>query len=110
MGGQDLARHQQQARRLIGYCPQFDALLDRLTVREHLALFARVKGVPEQRLDREVRDWMARLRLLPFEHKLAETLSGGNRRKLSVGIALVGDPEVVFLDEPSTGVPAGSRA
>jgi ABC-type multidrug transport system ATPase subunit len=45
----------------------------------------------------------------PHEHKLANSLSGGNKRKLSVAIALIGRPSLVFLDEPSTGVDPGAR-
>lgn len=52
---------------------------------------------------------MGLLGLVPFGNKLAGTLSGGNKRKLSVGIALIGAPKIVFLDEPSTGVDPVAR-
>ena len=91
------------------YCPQHDALLNRLTVREHLELFARIKGVDATQLDQFVQQMMKDLDLKSHEFKLAKMLSGGNKRKLGVGIALIGGPVLVFLDEPSTGVDPGAR-
>jgi ATP-binding cassette subfamily A (ABC1) protein 3 len=109
LGGMDILTQQRQVRRLIGYCPQFDALLDRLTVREHLELFARIRGVEKEALNATVVTVMRRMDLTRFENKLAGTLSGGNKRKLSVGIALIGGPPIVFLDEPTTGVDPVAR-
>jgi ABC-type lipoprotein export system ATPase subunit len=99
--GHDVVSEQQACRKHMGYCPQFDALLDRLTVREHLELFARIKrAVPWSRVPRLVRLMLKQMQLEQFEHKLAGALSGGNKRKLSVAIAMIGSPPVVFLDEP----------
>lgn len=90
-------------RKRIGYCPQFDALLELLTVREHLELFGRIKGLSSPQVLKVVVDEkIKQLDLKDFEHKLAGSLSGGNKRKLSLGIALIGDPKILFLDEPST--------
>ena len=96
--GLDILLEQSRVRRMIGYCPQFDALLDLLTVREHLELFGRLKGVPESELDSKVIKKMTELRLGEFEHRLAGTLSGGNKRKLSVAIALIGDPPLILAE------------
>jgi len=104
LGGYDILTQQIQCRRLIGYCPQFDALLDLLTSREHLEMFARIKGVPEDLVPALVDEKLQQMDLTDFEHKLAGSLSGGNKRKLSVAIALIGSPPVIFLDEPSTGM------
>ncbi|RLO07401.1 hypothetical protein DYB28_004655, partial [Aphanomyces astaci] len=109
LGGFDILAHQLEVRRLIGYCPQFDALIDLLTVREHLELFASIKGVPSKHICDTVKDKMDQMNLNDFEHKLAGTLSGGNKRKLSVAIALIGSPPIIFLDEPSTGMDPVSR-
>ena len=79
------------------YCPQFDALYDLLTVREHLELFARIKGISEQQIPNVVASLIKLVDLTKFENKRAGTLSGGNKRKLSVGIALIGEPPVIFL-------------
>ncbi|XP_071741723.1 ABC transporter A family member 1 [Rutidosis leptorrhynchoides] len=102
--GQDMRFNPKAARQLIGYCPQFDALLEFLTVQEHLELYARIKGVPDYLLENVVMDKLLEFDLLRHAPKQSFTLSGGNKRKLSVAIAMIGDPPIVFLDEPSTGM------
>ncbi|KAG6587048.1 ATP-binding Cassette (ABC) Superfamily [Phytophthora cinnamomi] len=109
LGGFDILSEQLEVRRLIGYCPQFDALFELMSVREHLELFARIKGVSSANLNEVVKTLMHQMNLDDFENKLAGTLSGGNKRKLSVAIALIGSPPIVFLDEPSTGMDPVSR-
>ncbi|KAF1321194.1 Abc transporter a family member 1, partial [Globisporangium splendens] len=109
LSGFDILTQQIEVRRQIGYCPQFDALFDLLTVREHLELFARIKGVSSAELNNVVAGKIEQMNLSSFEHKLAGSLSGGNKRKLSVAIAMIGNPQIVFLDEPSTGMDPVSR-
>uniref|UniRef100_M4C4G7 ABC transporter domain-containing protein n=1 Tax=Hyaloperonospora arabidopsidis (strain Emoy2) TaxID=559515 RepID=M4C4G7_HYAAE len=109
LGGFDILTQQVEVRRQIGYCPQFDALFELLTVREHLELFASIKGVRRSRLNEAVAEKIKQMNLGDFENKLAGSLSGGNKRKLSVAIAMIGDPRIVFLDEPSTGMDPVSR-
>ncbi|CAM9424100.1 unnamed protein product, partial [Ectocarpus fasciculatus] len=104
IAGHDILTEQNQLRRYIGYCPQDDALLDLLTVEEHLLLYARIKGVSEKRLGHVAGEKMQQMDLISFRKTKAFELSGGNKRKLSVAIAMIGDPRVVFLDEPSTGM------
>ncbi|KAM6155645.1 ATP-binding cassette sub-family A member 17-like [Rhynchocyon petersi] len=98
-----------EVRRHIGYCPQFDALLDHMTAREMLVMYARLRGVPEHHISDCVDQMMDNLLLHPWANKLVHTYSGGNKRKLSTGIALIGDPGVIFLDEPSTGMDPMAR-
>lgn len=93
----------------MGYCPQFDALHDLLTGTEHLKFYGRIRGVPEASLEKMSRSLLEGLTLTEFADRPAGTYSGGNKRKLSVAIALIGNPPVVFLDEPSTGVDPVSR-
>ncbi|KAK7285619.1 hypothetical protein RJT34_20395 [Clitoria ternatea] len=102
--GKDICSHPKAARRYIGYCPQFDALLEYLTVQEHLQLYARIKGVPEYAIDNVVMEKLVEFDLLKHANKPSFSLSGGNKRKLSVAIAMIGDPPIVILDEPSTGM------
>lgn len=109
LSGFDILTQQMDVRRQIGYCPQFDALFELLTVREHLELFARIKGISRADLDNVVTGKIHQLNLAQFEHKLAGSLSGGNKRKLSVAIAMIGNPQIIFLDEPSTGMDPVSR-
>ena len=72
----DILAEQDAVRRLIGYCPQHDALLERLTVREHLELFGRIKNVEEKMLNKFVTSIMNDMNLQAFENKLAQSLSG----------------------------------
>uniref|UniRef100_H3DBM3 P-type phospholipid transporter n=1 Tax=Tetraodon nigroviridis TaxID=99883 RepID=H3DBM3_TETNG len=93
----------------MGYCPQFDALDELLTGREHLYLYARLRGVPESEIPR-VAEWaIQKLGLVEYAGRCAGTYSGGNRRKLSTAIAMIGCPALVLLDEPTTGMDPHSR-
>ena len=95
---------------IVGNCPQFDALMSTLTAREHLYLFARIKGVKEELLAGYVQSMIDRLGLQAgIADRPCKGYSGGNKRKLCVGLALVGNPPIVFLDEPSTGMDPASR-
>ncbi len=73
-----------------GYCPQFDALLPNLTAREHLWLYARIKGVKEYEIPLIVQDLLMKLGLKKYADRPCVTYSGGTKRKLSVAIALIG--------------------
>ncbi|KAG9276791.1 retinal-specific ATP-binding cassette transporter-like isoform X1 [Astyanax mexicanus] len=93
----------------MGYCPQFDAIDDLLTGREHLHLYARLRGVPESEISR-VAEWgIQKLGLSQYAGYGAGTYSGGNKRKLSTAIAMIGCPALVLLDEPTTGMDPHSR-
>ncbi|XP_019943339.2 retinal-specific phospholipid-transporting ATPase ABCA4-like isoform X1 [Paralichthys olivaceus] len=93
----------------MGYCPQFDAIDELLTGREHLHLYARLRGVPESEISR-VAEWaIHKLGLTECAGRSAGTYSGGNRRKLSTAIAMIGCPALVLLDEPTTGMDPLSR-
>lgn len=105
----NVVNDQLKARKFIGYCPQEDALLPLLTTREHLELFAKLKGVSPTKVPRSVQRTLEEMDLLSFSSTRAGHLSGGNKRKLSVGIAIIGNPPIIFLDEPSTGVDPVSR-
>ncbi|XP_067108458.1 retinal-specific phospholipid-transporting ATPase ABCA4 isoform X1 [Osmerus mordax] len=93
----------------MGYCPQFDAIDELLTGREHLFLYARLRGVPEAEIAR-VAEWgIQKLGLTEYAERCAGTYSGGNKRKLSTAIAMIGCPALVLLDEPTTGMDPHSR-
>mmetsp|Transcript_7891 Transcript_7891/g.23248 ORF Transcript_7891/g.23248 Transcript_7891/m.23248 type:complete len:2373 (+) Transcript_7891:472-7590(+) len=94
----------------LGFCPQTDPLLGLLTALEHLRLFCRLKGVPEQEVEGQVQGLLQRVALPPaMARRSAQTYSGGNKRKLSLAIALAGMPQAVLLDEPSSGMDPGAR-
>ena len=98
-------------RRHIGYTPQEDPLIDVLSGYETLAFYGRLKGVREAAVDGVVQGLLQHLGLGSFADMPCGAYSGGNRRKLSLGIAVIGDPQVLFLDEPSSGMdPAAKRS
>ncbi|XP_006893947.1 PREDICTED: ATP-binding cassette sub-family A member 3-like [Elephantulus edwardii] len=109
VGGHSICSNLSKVRQRIGYCPQFDALLDHMTAKETLVMYARLRGVPEHHISACVENTLRGLLLEPHANKLVRTYSGGNKRKLSTGIALIGDPAVIFLDEPSTGMDPVAR-
>ena len=96
------------AKNHLGVCPQFDAT-DSMTLREHLIFYARARGVPNK--EQNIRELIERLGLGTHQNKLVKKLSGGTKRKLSLAIALIANPGVLLLDEPSSGMdPAAKRA
>ncbi|SMY28444.1 unnamed protein product [Zymoseptoria tritici ST99CH_1A5] len=94
------------ARQNLGVCPQFDAL-DIMTAIEHLRFYARARGVAD--VEHNVEKVIHAVGLAQFKTRMASKLSGGNKRKLSLGIALMGNPSVLILDEPSSGMDAASK-
>ncbi|KAJ8680638.1 hypothetical protein QAD02_016425, partial [Eretmocerus hayati] len=96
-------------RSMTGVCPQHDILFDLLTPREHLQFFAAVRGIPRNDIEEEVQKTLKDIELLEKADTFAKYLSGGQKRKLSVGIAIIGDPKIIILDEPTAGVDPYSR-
>lgn len=109
IGSHDVRGQRRQYLKQIGYCPQQDALIDNMTGVEMLTLFARLRGIPERYIGAAVEDTLDKLGLTRISHIDCNNYSGGNKRRLSVGMALIGAPEVVFLDEPTSGVDPRSR-
>ncbi|CAL5330191.1 unnamed protein product [Camellia sinensis] len=87
-------------RRIIGVCPQFDILWDALSGQEHLHLFASIKGLPPSSIESVAQESLAEVRLTESAKIRAGSYSRGMKRRLSVAIALIGDPNLVILDEP----------
>merc|ERR1719440_1775564 len=97
------------ARNVLGYCPQHNPLVPIMSVRETVEMYGMIKGLSGQELE-EARDlWIAAMDLKQHEWKLAGNLSGGNKRKLCVAVAMIGDPEIILLDEPSAGMDPEAR-
>lgn len=93
----------------IGYCPQFDALIEDLTGREMLEIFCLLRGIPRTRI-KNLSEYLAvELNFKKHLDKKVNQYSGGNKRKLSTAIALIGDPAVVYLDEPTSGMDPGAK-
>ncbi|MCJ1419949.1 hypothetical protein MMC32_006305 [Xylographa parallela] len=96
------------ARQHLGVCPQFDAM-DLLTCEEHLRFYARIRGLRAKDVDHNVKEVIRAVGLEAFQTRMAASLSGGNKRKLSLGIALMGNPTVLLLDEPSSGMDVAAK-
>uniref|UniRef100_A0A3P8TRN4 ATP binding cassette subfamily A member 1 n=1 Tax=Amphiprion percula TaxID=161767 RepID=A0A3P8TRN4_AMPPE len=109
LAGKSILREIDEVHQNMGYCPQFDAINELLTGREHLELYAVLRGVPEKEVC-DVAEWgIRKLSLAKYADKAAGSYSGGNMRKLSTAMALIGAPPVVFLDEPTTGMDPKAR-
>ncbi|KAI3661090.1 hypothetical protein MP638_000427 [Amoeboaphelidium occidentale] len=99
----DLRKDLNAIRARIGVCMQFDVFYPTLTVEQHIYFYARLKGYTED-LDKEVADIIESVGLTMMKDRKAGKLSGGMRRRLSMGIAMVGKPDLLIMDEPSTGL------
>ncbi|KAL7554951.1 hypothetical protein ACHAWF_018531 [Thalassiosira exigua] len=110
LAGLSVTNEPEQTRRRIGYCPQFDAHFANMTGWEHVELYAVIKGVPRNMLKGLVAAKLKEVGLSEFDGKrLSSKYSGGMKRKLSLAIATIGSPQIVFLDEPSTGMDPVAR-
>lgn len=108
--GLDLMKDQTKIREMVSLCPQFDIYWPDLTVFEHLELFSKIRGIDEERLTPYVNE---KIKEVGLEHRSdfrIKYLSGGMKRRLSIAIATIGDPKVIFLDEPTTGLDPVTQA
>ncbi|MGB9987567.1 ABC transporter ATP-binding protein [Salarchaeum japonicum] len=87
----------------VGWCPQDDRLYDRLTVDETFRLFGEAHGMTDAEIADAADRLTARLDFERFRDRRVDRLSGGNRRKLTLSVSLMHDPDVLLLDEPYTG-------
>ena len=93
----------------IGYCPQFDAILGELTGEEMLNLIASLRGVPVESRKFIIDQLVILVGLTECSKRPSSTYSGGNKRKLSTSLAIIGGSPLVFLDEPTSGVDPAAR-
>lgn len=107
--GKDIRKEMNSIRSTIGFCPQHNILFDSLTVREHLTFFSLLKGLHKDEIEREVEKYVKLLKLETKIDTQSKGLSGGMKRKLSVGIALCANSRIVLFDEPSSGVDPSAR-
>ena len=109
VAGHDVATETKAVRAAIGVTGQFAAVDELLTGQENLQLMADLKRLGSGEAKRVVTDLLERFDLTESAHKLASTYSGGMRRKLDLAMTLVDRPEIIFLDEPTTGLDPRSR-
>ena len=107
--GYDIFHDMNDVRKFMGVCPQHDILFDYLTPEEHLDLFCDFKGVESSTKKEEIQKMMIDVDIYASKNIEAKNLSGGNRRKLSVAIALIGGSKLVLLDEPTAGMDLSAR-
>jgi ATP-binding cassette, subfamily A (ABC1), member 3 len=107
--GINIKTNMPEAHKEIGYCPQFDALLDDLTGRETLYIFALLRGVPRSHINTVTMQLASSLNFVKHLDKRTKQYSGGNKRKLSTALSLLGNPSVIYLDEPTTGMDPGAK-
>jgi ABC-2 type transport system ATP-binding protein len=107
--GMDTVRQAASIKEKIGYVSERFNLYPTLTVEENLSFFARLRNIPPELSEARMKELLHFCRLEPFRKRRAEHLSGGMQKKLALACSLIHEPEVVFLDEPTTGVDPVSR-
>lgn len=96
-------------RHMFGYCPQQDALCDYMTSRELLKYMLMINGCNRYDLDAQVEKWLRKVDIEKYRDMRISSYSGGTKRKLNTAMAMIADPFIIFLDEPTTGVDPKSR-
>ena len=110
VGGVDVVKHPERVRRLIGAVAQESGSIAALTGRQNLRLQGDLQGMPARDLSRRSEQLLDTFGLTDAADRTVKTYSGGMRRRLDIAIALVHQPEVLFLDEPTTGLDPEARA
>lgn len=109
LAGFDVIKQSEDVRALLGYMPQAFSIYPDLTVKENLKFFADINGVPAREQKQRIDELLEFARLTEFSTRRSENLSGGMRKKLTLACALIHEPKILLLDEPTTGVDPVSR-
>lgn len=109
--GNSIKRDTDEVRRSLGLCQQHDVLFDTVSVEEHLRLTMRIRSnqIDNTAEDRQISEILRQVMLTEHKDKLVKELSGGMKRKLSLGMALIGGTQTIILDEPTSGLDVESR-
>jgi ABC-type multidrug transport system ATPase subunit len=95
--------------RKTGFVPQFDILWQELTAEEHINIFAKIKSIPIEQEDKFAYNRLKEVGLHKVATHKVKTFSGGMKRRLSVCISGLGNPSIIYMDEPTTGLDPVSR-
>ncbi len=109
VGGHPLPREAPAVKEVIGVCPQDFSIFPYLTGRENVLLFGNLYGVPKAELRKRAAKLLEQMGLDGEADRKVKGYSGGMKRRISLATALIGDPEIAFLDEPTTGLDPQSR-
>jgi len=105
--GLPFSKNKKEIYRQFGICLQSNVIIEGFTVADHFKLYSGIKGVSDS--DENLQKWLRKIDLVEKKDYLVEKMSGGQKRKLCIGLALIGEPKYVFLDEPTTGLDPLSR-
>jgi ABC-2 type transport system ATP-binding protein len=108
--GKSIRSDPRQVKALIGVSPQETAVAPGLTARENLELVCGIYGLPKEKREEKIREFSALLGLHGILNKKAGKLSGGYQRRLSIAMALISEPKILFLDEPTLGLDVIARS
>ena len=109
VGGYSVKEAPEEVKKIIGISTQDTAVAERLTVRENLRFMASLHYTDKAKIEERTDEMIQVFRFQEVENQLAKTLSGGWQRKLSIAMALIGDPKVLFFDEPTLGLDVLAR-
>lgn len=108
-GSIDLIEQRDLCRNLISVCPQYDLLWLDLTVEENMRLVGLFKGISPKEIDSQIEMVLRKINLFKEKKNFVKNLSGGMKRRISIGLALLGNSEIIILDEPTTGLDPVNR-
>ncbi|PRP82363.1 ATP-binding cassette sub-family A member 3 [Planoprotostelium fungivorum] len=109
IAGKNITYEMFSVRKALGFCPQHEIVWDDLTAREHVLFYMRIKGVSHLYEDEETDRVLSCVGLLDEKDKMAKDMSTGMKRRLSIGISIIGNPKCLILDEPTNGLDPETR-
>ncbi|EGR29336.1 hypothetical protein IMG5_158040 [Ichthyophthirius multifiliis] len=104
-----ISQDMEEIRKYIGVCPQFDILWDELTAQEHLEMYCKIKNMRLEEIPKEIDRRMQEVNMFDRKNQRVGTFSGGQKRRISLAISIIGNPKIVILDEPTTGMDPKTR-
>lgn len=103
-GKKDITKNFNEAREIVGYTTQENSFYEKLTVYENMEYYSQLYNVPNKQRNHRINELLKAVKLEASKHVLAESISGGMKRRLDFAISLLHEPKIVILDEPTTGL------